>query len=86
MHVPKPYRPVDDRYGLGLMVYGTSCGPVVGHRGRIDGYTTFAFGAANGRRSAVVVLNVGRIDDARAVRLNRLIFAELCSVRAEARR
>lgn len=76
--VGKAYRPIDDRYGLGLMRYRTPCGPAWGHRGRIDGYTSFAFGSPSGRRSIVVLLNVGRVSDAVVVRLNQLVFAALC--------
>lgn len=76
--VGKPYRPIDDRYGLGLMGFDTRCGPVWGHRGRIAGYTAFAFSSPDGLRSAVVLLNVGRVSDAVVVRLNRLVFAAIC--------
>ncbi len=77
--VGKAYRPIDDRYGLGLMRYATPCGPAWGHRGRIDGYTSFAFGSPSGRRSVVVLLNVGRVSDSVVVRLNRLVFRALCA-------
>ncbi len=83
METPVPvgssYRPLDDRYGLGLMGFGTRCGEVWGHRGRIAGYTTFAFGSPDGARSIVVLLNVGRVSDAATVRLNRLVFAAFCA-------
>jgi D-alanyl-D-alanine carboxypeptidase len=77
--VGKAYRPIDDRYGLGLMRYDTPCGPAWGHRGRIDGYTSFVFGSPSGRRSVVVLLNVGRVSDSVVVRLNRLVFGALCA-------
>mgnify|MGYP005854637879 CR=1 FL=1 len=73
------YRLVDERYGLGLMGFDTPCGPVWGHRGRIAGYTVFAFATPDTARSAVVALNVGRIGDATVARLNPLVFAALCS-------
>lgn len=77
--VGKPYRPIDDRYGLGLMRYESTCGSIWGHRGRIAGYTTFAFASPFGPRSVVVLLNVGRVSDAAVVRLNSLVFAALCA-------
>lgn len=78
IRVTEPYRPLDDRYGLGLMGYSAGCGFVWGHRGRMDGYTSYVFGTADGSRTIVVELNIGRIEDVTAVRLNRLLFAELC--------
>jgi D-alanyl-D-alanine carboxypeptidase len=79
LRVGSYYRPVDDRYGLGLMGFDTRCGRVWGHRGRIAGYTSFVFGTPDASRTIVVLLNVGRVDDATAVRLNRLMFAALCA-------
>ena len=73
------YRLVDQRYGLGVMGFRSPCGPIWGHRGRIAGYTTFVFGSPDGRRSIVVLLNVGRISDASVARVNPLVFAALCA-------
>jgi D-alanyl-D-alanine carboxypeptidase len=69
-------------YGLGLMELATPCGPVWGHRGRFQGYTTFAYASADGRRAVVVLINNGNasggISDSMVVRLQRLIFAAYC--------
>ena len=77
--VGRAYRVVDERYGLGVMGFSSPCGPIWGHRGRITGYTTFVFGSPDGRRSIVVLLNVGRIDDATVARVNPLVFEALCA-------
>jgi D-alanyl-D-alanine carboxypeptidase len=49
-------------YGLGLMISYTRCGTAFGHRGDIPGYRSIVWSTGNGRRTAVVMVN---IDDTR---------------------
>jgi D-alanyl-D-alanine carboxypeptidase len=50
------------QYGLGLMISYTRCGTAFGHRGDIPGYRSIVWSTANGRRTALVMVNV---DDTR---------------------
>jgi D-alanyl-D-alanine carboxypeptidase len=45
-------------YGLGLAVFHTPCGKAFGHNGDIAGYRTVALSTPNGRRVAVVMINI----------------------------
>jgi D-alanyl-D-alanine carboxypeptidase len=73
------YTGLYDGYGLGLMKIEAPCGTAWGHRGRVAGYTSYAFASADGRRRIVVLLNVGEPDDDTIVRLNGLVFAAFCA-------
>lgn len=66
-------------YGLGLSKVETPCGPAWGHRGRTFGYTSYAFASADGRRIAVLLLNVGT-DLATAGAVQRLLFSAWCRI------
>ncbi len=46
------------RYGLGLASFPTSCGRAWGHNGTLPGYLVFAYSSANGRRQAVLLVNL----------------------------
>jgi D-alanyl-D-alanine carboxypeptidase len=46
------------QYGLGLMISYTRCGTAFGHRGDIPGYRSIVWSTANGRRTALVMVNV----------------------------
>jgi D-alanyl-D-alanine carboxypeptidase len=80
--IPPEHRNIYDGYGLGLMQIQTPCGSVWGQRGRLSGYTSFAFASPDGRRAVVVLLNHGGryfgITEDQVVRLRRLIFAAYC--------
>jgi D-alanyl-D-alanine carboxypeptidase len=45
-------------YGLGLMISYTRCGTAFGHRGDIPGYRSIVWSTGNGRRTAVVMVNI----------------------------
>jgi D-alanyl-D-alanine carboxypeptidase len=45
------------RYGLGLHVIDTPCGPVFGHTGGVPGFSTFAFASEDGTRQAAAMMN-----------------------------
>ncbi len=46
------------RYGLGLMRYPTSCGTAWGHSGSFPGYYVYDFTSTDGRRQAVLQVNI----------------------------
>jgi D-alanyl-D-alanine carboxypeptidase len=50
--------PVVGTYGLGLTLTSTRCGRAVGHEGDFFGYRSIALATPNGRREAVVMVNV----------------------------
>jgi D-alanyl-D-alanine carboxypeptidase len=80
------YSAIYDGYGLGLMFVRTACGPVWGHRGRAEGYTSFAFASPDGRKAVVVLLNIGGADDAFVVRVQQLVLAAFCGTHLEVKR
>jgi D-alanyl-D-alanine carboxypeptidase len=45
------------RYGLGLAVFPTPCGPAWGHTGNLDGTIVVAWNSRDGRRQLVLVVN-----------------------------
>ena len=45
-------------YGLGLMRFGTACALAYGHIGDYNGYRTIVYGRRNGKRVAVVMVNI----------------------------
>jgi D-alanyl-D-alanine carboxypeptidase len=52
-----PPGPGTNDAGLALFRYRTRCGTVYGHTGNFPGYTAFIAASADGRRSAVVLVN-----------------------------
>jgi D-alanyl-D-alanine carboxypeptidase len=66
-----------DGYGLGLVEVETTCGTAWGHRGRGFGFTSYGFGSADGRRVAVLLLNV-ETDLNVAANVQRLLLAAWC--------
>jgi D-alanyl-D-alanine carboxypeptidase len=49
---------VESRYGLGLADYATACGSAWGHSGSFPGYWNYAFTSADGKRQAVLMVNI----------------------------
>jgi D-alanyl-D-alanine carboxypeptidase len=45
-------------YGLGLMIFDSACGKAYGHIGAFPGYRTVAVASADGKRVAVVMINI----------------------------
>jgi D-alanyl-D-alanine carboxypeptidase len=45
------------RYGLGLHVIDTPCGPIFGHTGGVPGFSTVAFSSENGSRQVGLMMN-----------------------------
>ena len=66
-------------YGLGLMRFPTKCGDAWGHRGRTLGYTAYTLSTSDGRRTAVLLLNVGHLEDDAVIKLNPLVERALCT-------
>ena len=65
-------------YGLGLRITTTKCGRAFGHDGDFPGYRNIVWATPNGRRVAVVMIN---IDDSRVPwsRLQTAAATALCS-------
>lgn len=76
-----PPGPGPNAAGLGLFRYRLSCGVVWGHTGLFPGYRNFAVASADGRRSAVVLVNgTGASESGRANRaILRLQRAAACA-------
>jgi D-alanyl-D-alanine carboxypeptidase len=66
------------RYGLGLAVHPTPCGPAWGHTGNLNGVLTIVSSTRDGRRQAVVVANAYPLPTAADVALRRLAVAAFC--------
>lgn len=71
------------RMGLGLERFPTSCGPAFGHSGSFPGYKTYAFSSANGKRQAVVMMNLDPTAESDAGRplFYKLLDDAYCSTR-----
>lgn len=66
-------------YALGVYRIGSPCGAIWGSRGRIVGYTTFAFASSDGTRSAALLLNVGELNDPKKlITLGSMLGKALC--------
>ncbi len=66
------------RYGLGLAVYPTRCGPAWGHTGNLSGIVTVAWGTRDGRRQAVVMANAYPLTAAANAAIRRAAEAAFC--------
>jgi D-alanyl-D-alanine carboxypeptidase len=66
-------------YGLGLMRFPSPCGAAWGHRGRTPGYTSYVLFSANGRRTAVALLNDGTLPDTLALKVDKVVADALCT-------
>jgi D-alanyl-D-alanine carboxypeptidase len=66
------------RYGLGLAVYPTRCGPAWGHTGNLGGIVTVAWSTRDGRRQAVVMANAYPLTAAANAALRRAAVAAFC--------
>jgi D-alanyl-D-alanine carboxypeptidase len=69
------------RYGLGLMSWPTSCGIAWGHSGAFPGYETIAFTSSDGKRQAVLMVNLDPTAQSPAARsqFNKLVQTAYCS-------
>ncbi len=69
------------RYGLGIERFPTSCGAAWGHSGSFPGYWTYAFTSANGKRQAVLMVNIdpSAIPKAGAPLFYKLLDSAYCS-------
>ncbi len=70
---------VRPRYGLGLAVHPTPCGPAWGHTGNLNGVLTIAWSTHDGRRQAIVVANAYPLPAAADVALRQAAIAAFCS-------
>ncbi len=69
------------RYGLGLEEFATSCGTGWGHSGAFPGYWNYAFSSADGKRQAVLMVNIdpSAISEATRQRFYDLLYRAFCS-------
>ena len=56
--LPEAQGDLVQRMGYGLIRFSTSCGPAWGHSGSFPGYWTHAWSSANGKRQAVLMVNI----------------------------
>jgi D-alanyl-D-alanine carboxypeptidase len=66
------------RYGLGLAVYPTRCGPAWGHTGNLGGVVTVAWSTRDGRREVVVMANAYPLTAAANAALRRAAADAFC--------
>ncbi len=78
LSVPVRYFP-GKRFGLGVFSVRTPCGLAWGHRGRMDGYTTWAFATSDGERAVAASVNIGGLSQARVLRAEAIVRAALCA-------
>jgi D-alanyl-D-alanine carboxypeptidase len=69
---------VNPRYGLGLAVYPTRCGPAWGHTGNLNGVLTIAWSTRDGRQQAVLMANAYPLPAAADVALRRAAVTAFC--------
>ena len=69
------------RLGGGLELFPTSCGDALGHNGVVPGYLTFAFSSEDGRRQAVLMVNLdsGSFPKRAATMFFRLLDTAYCT-------
>jgi D-alanyl-D-alanine carboxypeptidase len=69
------------RYGLGLEMFPTRCGPAWGHNGVVPGYFTFVYSTEDGSRQALLFVNhdSSSLPQAAADRFFPLIEDAFCS-------
>lgn len=65
-------------YGLGIIRYETACGPVWGHPGGIEGYSTFLLGTEDGRRQVALSANPYGPDAGEGAVTEELLDKALC--------
>jgi len=69
---------VRSRYGLGLAIHPTPCGPAWGHTGNLNGVLTIAWSTVDGRRQAVVVANAYPLPTGAEAALRRTAVVAFC--------
>ena len=71
------------RMGYGLIRFSTSCGASWGHSGSFPGYWTHAWSSANGKRQAVLAVNIdpSSVTDAARVAFYRTLNDAYCASR-----
>jgi D-alanyl-D-alanine carboxypeptidase len=67
-----------NRYGLGLAVYPTPCGPAWGHTGNANGYVTIAWNTRDARRQVVLMESSYPLSPELEATLRRAQIAAFC--------
>ena len=80
-HAQKRFDIPGQRYGLGLISYPTSCGLAWGHSGAFPGYQAIAFTSGDGKRQAVLMVNLDPTAEPPAAlqQFSRLIETAYCN-------
>ena len=70
--------PPPRRYGLGLAVFRTPCGPAWGHTGNALGYVTAVWNTKDGRRQVVLMVNSYPFSAATDSAVRRALVSAFC--------
>ena len=72
---------LNQRYGLGIERFPTTCGAAWGHSGSFPGYWTYAFASKSGRRGAVLMVNIdpSALPESTRARFYKLLDDAYCS-------
>jgi D-alanyl-D-alanine carboxypeptidase len=81
--LPDPKGDLAQRMGYGLIRFSTSCGAAWGHSGSFPGYWTHAWTSANGKRQAVLMVNIdpSSVSDAARAAFYKALDDAYCSTR-----
>jgi D-alanyl-D-alanine carboxypeptidase len=81
--LPDPKGDLVQRMGYGLIRFSTSCGAAWGHSGSFPGYWTHAWTSANGKRQAVLMVNIdpSSVSDAAPAAFYKALDDAYCSTR-----
>jgi D-alanyl-D-alanine carboxypeptidase len=66
------------RFGLGLVVSRTPCGPAWGHTGNADGYVTVAWNTEDATRQTVMMVNTSPLPPTAETAFRRALTAGFC--------
>ncbi len=70
--------PPPRRYGLGLALFRTPCGPAWGHTGNVLGYVTAVWNTKDGRRQVVLMVNSYPFSAATDSAVRRALVSAFC--------
>jgi D-alanyl-D-alanine carboxypeptidase len=81
--LPSPGADLGQRMGYGLERFPASCGPAWGHSGSFPGYWGHAWSSGDGKRQAVLMVNIdpSAVEPAATAAFYKLLDAAYCSTR-----
>jgi D-alanyl-D-alanine carboxypeptidase len=71
-----------NRYGLGIAVFPTPCGPAWGHTGNVQGTVAVAWNTRDASRRVVLVVNTYPLSGELEAAVRRLQIAAFCGLAA----